>query len=74
MLVTGDPADLNRFKQPTLWGIKNTAPYFHDNSAKTLADVLEHYDAFLRRAGAQFGFRGFTQQDKADIIAFLQLL
>jgi cytochrome c peroxidase len=74
MLVSGDPADVNRFKQPTLWGIKNTAPYFHDNSAKTLEDVLEHYDFFLRRAGAQFEFRGFTAQDKSDIIAFLKLL
>jgi cytochrome c peroxidase len=68
MLVTGDPADVNRFKQPTLWGIKNTAPYFHDNSAKTLEDVMEHYDFFLRLAGARFGFTGFTAQDKADIM------
>jgi cytochrome c peroxidase len=74
LLVTGDPADVNRFKQPTLWGIRNTAPYFHDNSAKTLEDVMEHYDFFLRRAGARFGFPGFTAQDKADIIAFLKLL
>jgi cytochrome c peroxidase len=74
MLISGDPADVNRFKQPTLWGVKNTAPYFHDNSAKTLEDVLQHYDFFLRRAGAQFGFRGFTAQDKSDIIAFLKLL
>jgi cytochrome c peroxidase len=74
MLVTGDPADVNRFKQPTLWGIRNTAPYFHDNSAKTLEDVMEHYHFFLRRAGARFGFTGFTEQDKADIIAFLKLL
>jgi hypothetical protein len=36
--------------------------------------VLQHYDSFLRRAGAQFGFVGFTPQDKADIIAFLKLL
>jgi cytochrome c2 len=28
----------------------------------------------LRIAGAQFGFPGFTAQDKADIIAFLKLL
>jgi cytochrome c peroxidase len=74
MLVTGDPADVNRFKQPTLWGIRSTAPYFHDNSAKTLSDVMEHYDFFMRRAGAQFGFPGFTAQDKADIVAFLKLL
>jgi cytochrome c peroxidase len=65
---------VNRFKQPTLWGITNTAPYFHESSAKTLSDVMEHYDFFMRRAGAQFGFPGFTAQDKADIIAFLELL
>jgi hypothetical protein len=49
-------------------------PYFHDNSAKTLEDVLDHYDFFLRRAGSRFGFTGLTPQDKADIIAFLKLL
>jgi cytochrome c peroxidase len=74
MLISGDPTDVNRFKQPTLWGIENTAPYFHDNSARTLEDVLEHYDFFLRRAGAQFGFPGFSEQDKVDLIAFLKLL
>ncbi|HEY6842962.1 MAG TPA: di-heme enzyme, partial [Thermoanaerobaculia bacterium] len=26
-----------------------TAPYFHNNSAATLEDVLDHYDAFFRR-------------------------
>jgi hypothetical protein len=39
-----------------------------------LDEVMEHYDFFLRRAGARFGFPGFTAQDKADIIAFLKLL
>jgi hypothetical protein len=28
----------NLFKVPTLWGVKHTAPYFHDNSAKNLDD------------------------------------
>jgi cytochrome c peroxidase len=29
------------FKIPMLWGVANTAPYFHDNSAKTLEDVID---------------------------------
>jgi cytochrome c peroxidase len=37
-LITGDPNDLLNFKIATLWGIKDTAPYFHDNSARTLED------------------------------------
>jgi len=32
-----------------LRGIAKTAPYFHNNSAATLEDVLDHYDAFFRR-------------------------
>ena len=33
-----------------LRGISRTAPYFHNNSAATLEEVLDHYDAFFRRA------------------------
>jgi cytochrome c peroxidase len=42
-LLTGDVAHLNFFDIPTLYGISRTAPYFHDNSAATLEDVLRHY-------------------------------
>jgi len=31
------------FKTPTLWNIAETAPYFHDGSAKNLRQVLNHY-------------------------------
>ena len=39
---------MNAFKIPTLWGVAQTAPYFHDNSAKTLEDVVKHYAKFFR--------------------------
>lgn len=42
-LLTGDIANLNEFDVPTLFGISKTAPYFHDNSAATLEDVMRHY-------------------------------
>src|SRR5205814_9272459 len=32
------------FKTPGLRGVALTAPYFHDGSAGTLGDVVEHYD------------------------------
>lgn len=32
-----------------LRGISKTAPYFHNNSAATLDEVLDHYNAFFRR-------------------------
>ncbi len=39
--VTKDEEDKNYFKVPTLRNINQTAPYFHDASAKTLDDAVE---------------------------------
>jgi cytochrome c peroxidase len=41
--VTGDAREFGRFDVPTLFGVAQTAPYFHDNSAATLEDVVRHY-------------------------------
>lgn len=35
--------DTGAFKTPTLREIARTAPYFHDGSAKTLEEVVDHY-------------------------------
>ncbi len=58
-LITGDIRDVNKFKIPTLWGISKTAPYFHDNSANTLEELMDHYQDFLST------FRPISDQDKA---------
>jgi cytochrome c peroxidase len=77
-LVTGDVRDLNFFKIPTLWGVKNTAPYFHDNSANTLEELMDHYEkhlaTFLPRNASYPRPHVPTADDKADIIAYLKLL
>ena len=71
---------LNAFKIPPLRGIRNTAPYFHDNSAGTLEDVVEHYRKFflivtdVDGPGPQQPLIVLTEQDKADIVAFMKLL
>ena len=80
-LITGRtdvPESLNAFKIPTLWGVAQTAPYFHDNSAKTLEDVVKHYAKFFAiistpPAGGPPGI-DLTAQDQADMVAFLKLL
>jgi len=46
-IVTGDPADFEAFDVPQLRGIANTAPYMHDNSHATLADVVDSYSRFV---------------------------
>jgi hypothetical protein len=49
LLLTGQLADLGVMDVTQLHGISKTAPYFHNNSAATLEEVLDHYDAFFRR-------------------------
>ena len=49
LLLTGQLADLGVMDVTQLRGISRTAPYFHNNSAATLEEVLDHYEAFFRR-------------------------
>jgi len=50
LLLTGQLADLGVMDVTQLRGISNTAPYFHNNSAATLEEVLDHYNALFKRA------------------------
>jgi cytochrome c peroxidase len=45
--VPGGPGDIQHFDVPSLRGISRTAPYFHNNSAATLEDMLDHYKQFF---------------------------
>jgi hypothetical protein len=73
---------IENFKIPTLWGVKDTAPYFHNNGAKTLRDAVAHYQRFFNFTEAQDpvgsaslgGFINLTDDDVDDIVAYLQLL
>lgn len=42
-LLTGDLAQLNFSDIPALYGVSKTAPYFRDNSAATLEEMVRHY-------------------------------
>jgi cytochrome c peroxidase len=44
--------DWEKLDIPALRGISNTAPYFHNNSAGTLEDVVDHYIEFFKRVQA----------------------
>ena len=41
--ITGRKLDRGRFRAPTLRNVGLTAPYMHDGSIATLAEVIEHY-------------------------------
>ena len=65
-LITGKWADIGKVKGPVLRGLASRAPYFHNGSARTLADAVEFYDK-------RFNI-GFSAQEKADLVAFLSAL
>jgi cytochrome c peroxidase len=77
---TGQFDNVNAFKIPTLWGVNRTAPYFHDNSARTLEDVVAHYNKFFEVAtdpdgpGPKGPLVVLTPDDETDIVAYLKLL
>ena len=84
--VTTNPADIGKFKVPSLKNIELTAPYMHDGRFATLEQVIEHYNSGiqlnnnlpqqLRAAPPSMQARqmNLTQQDKDDLIAFLKTL
>ena len=65
-LITGKWKDVGRFKGPTLRGLAGRGPYFHNGAAATLLDVVNFYD---RRFNI-----GLSDQEKADLVAFLKSL
>ena len=65
-LISGSCADVGKVKGPILRGLAARAPYFHNGSAATFEDVVNFYDQ-------RFGV-GFTDQEKADLVAFLKTL
>lgn len=65
------------FKTPTLRDIALTAPYFHDGSATTLMEVVEHYNrGGDDKSNLSKDVRplNLSNAEKDDLVAFLQAL
>ncbi len=65
-MQTGRWRDIGRMKVPTLRGLAARAPYFHNGSQPDLAGVVRFYDRRFQI--------GLTQQEVADLSAFLKAL
>jgi cytochrome c peroxidase len=65
-LISGRCKDIGRFKGPILRGLASRAPFFHNGSGTTLEDVVDFYDT-------RFAI-GFTEQQKTDLVNFLNAL
>jgi cytochrome c peroxidase len=76
-LVTKQPGDIATFKTPSLRNVALTAPYFHDGSARTLWDVVDHYNKggvknpWLDRAIHPLRL---SEAEVGDLVAFLGAL
>lgn len=75
--VTNHPEDRGAFKTPTLREVSLAGPYMHDGSLETLEDVIDFYNDggeandYLDRDMAELDL---TDQEKADLVAFLEAL
>ena len=65
-LHTGKWKDIGRFKGPILRALATRAPYFHNGLAKDLDSAVDFYNE-------RFAI-GFTDREKADLVAFLRTL
>jgi cytochrome c peroxidase len=83
--ITGLASDTGKFRTPTLRNIALTAPYMHDGSVPTLAEVIRSHYARAGRASMEYGqpnplrsefLQGFevTDQEVADLVVFLESL
>jgi len=81
--VTHNEEQRARFKLPSLRNVALTAPYMHDGRFQTLEEVVEHYNTGVLYSGTLdesmdhnllLGGLQLTEEDKADLIAFLKTL
>ena len=75
--ITGKRSDMGKFKVPTLRDLAHRAPYMHDGSIKTLAEVLDVYaKGGLPNPHLDSRLAPFYLDDetKRDLLAFLDSL
>ena len=77
-LVTRNASDIASFKSPDLRNVLVTGPYFHDGSANTLWDVMDHYN---KGDGVENPYLdpdiqplALGEQDIADLVALMASL
>lgn len=76
-LASGLRADRGKFKTPTLRNVARTAPYMHDGSLATLADVVAFYADGGRpdtNRDPELRELELTTVERAQLVAFLESL
>ncbi len=75
--TTRNPADIGKFRTPSLRELKTTAPYMHNGAFASLAEVVDFYD----RGGGSVANKpswlvplGLNTAEKQDLLALLEAL
>ncbi len=71
-VVTKKPADIGKFRTPSLRNVALTPPYMHDGSIATLEEVVDH-ELYYRGIAANRPLI-LAPQEKADLVTFLKSL
>jgi cytochrome c peroxidase len=77
VLITYQVFDIGSYRTPSLRNIALTAPYFHDGSAKTLADVVKFYNGGGRQninREWDLDALALAEDEQRDLVAFLESL
>ena len=83
-IATADPSDEStrgQFRTKGLVNVAVTAPYFHNGSARTLEEAVQHYDIGGGQPGSYAGEIDpkmrplrLTESEVSDLVAFLETL
>lgn len=75
-MTTARTEDIGRFKVPQLRNLAENGPYFHDNSANTIEQVVDYFcsDDYNHSQDGQDYPIVITDQMKSDLIEFLYIL
>lgn len=75
-MTTGRVEDVGRFKVPQLRNLAAHPPYFHDNSAATIEEVVDYFcsDAYNDSADGHRYPIHLSGQQRQDLVAFLEIL
>lgn len=77
ILITYQVFDIGSYRTPSLRNVALTAPYFHDGSAKTLADVVKFYNEGGRpniNREWDLDALALAEDEQRDLVAFLESL
>ncbi len=70
-LAAGHP-DADEWRTPPLWGVADSAPYFHDGGAATLEGAILRHEG--EAAPVTKAFKNLPPADQKSLIAFLETL